>query len=237
LPAGSELALELTGLARRFGLRWALRGIAMRVEAGQVVAVLGRNGSGKTTLLRIVATALRPTRGGGRVHGLDLVQQAGEVRARVGYFPYVPGLYDDLTAAENLAFSLRMVGLRPDRRELAAVLEQVGLGRDIDERARFFSSGMRRRLALARLLLRPPQLLLLDEPYSSLDEEGIAQVDAFVRDVRRRGGAVLLATHDVDRVSTLADATVRLEAGLRVDGGAPLGEAGGGGRLAASRVG
>ncbi|MGH7444214.1 MAG: ATP-binding cassette domain-containing protein, partial [Longimicrobiales bacterium] len=95
-------ALALDSIARRFGRRWVLRGVSLRVERGEVLALTGRNGSGKTTLLRVVTTALRPTRGTGRVFGHDLVRSAGAVREHVGILAHSAGLYDDLTAGENL---------------------------------------------------------------------------------------------------------------------------------------
>ncbi|HSJ08606.1 MAG TPA: ABC transporter ATP-binding protein, partial [Longimicrobiales bacterium] len=157
-PAGS--AIRLQGVARRFGHRWVLRGVDLEVEPGSVVAMTGRNGSGKTTLLRIVATLLRPTRGTAAVFGHDTVQSPEGIREVVGLLGHNTGLYDDLTAAENLVFSLKMAGRRPDAAEIAARLEQVGLTHVRNERVRGFSAGMRRRLGLARLLLRPPRLLL-----------------------------------------------------------------------------
>jgi heme exporter protein A len=210
-------ALEIRAVARRFGYRWALRGVSLKLEAGEALILLGANGSGKTTLLRVVATALRPTRGEGWVYGHSLTLEPDRVRGEIGYFGYSPGLYDDLTALENLAFSCRMNGLRVDRQELTGVLQRVGLEREEHERARFFSAGMRRRLALARLLLRPARLWLLDEPYSSFDAEGIALINQILAEAKQNGTAVLLATHDEERVAPVADRSLVLEAGRVVE--------------------
>ena len=206
-------ALELKGVARRFGLRWALRGVSVRVAPGEVVSVLGPNGSGKTTLLRVASTALRPTHGEGTVYGHDLVREAGAVRELIGYFGFAPAVYDDLTAAENLRFAVRMTGRKPERRELDDALDRVGLAAEANERARNFSSGMRRRLALARLILIRPKLLLLDEPYASFDEGGIRLLNDYLAEVKRAGCGVLLATHDLERVSPIADRSMTIEAG------------------------
>lgn len=206
-------AVELDAIARRFGQRWVLRGVRLTVGRGEVVALLGRNGSGKTTLLRIVATLLRPTRGHGAVLGHDLVREADAVRGRVGLLGHGNPIYPDLTAAENLAFTLRMAGRPADAPSIDAALRGVGLASERDARARDFSAGMGRRLALARTRLLDPELLLLDEPYSSLDPLGAELVTTLIADTRRRNGSAVLVTHDVARARDVADRVVALEAG------------------------
>jgi heme exporter protein A len=212
LPAPS--AVDLHGIAHRFGRRWAVRGVSLVVAPGEVLAVIGHNGSGKSTMLRIVATALRPTRGAGSVFGADLVRDAQRVRATVALLSTEPGVYGDLTALENLRFAARMLGESSDPLRLQRALDRVGLGREGDERARNMSSGMQRRLSLARLLLREPRLLLLDEPYNSLDPQGAMLVNELVRETRDRGGSVLLVAHDLSRSEGVADRTVEMRDGL-----------------------
>ncbi|MBI4541281.1 MAG: heme ABC exporter ATP-binding protein CcmA [Gemmatimonadetes bacterium] len=208
------LALELAGIARRFGQRWVLRGASLQVPPGEALALVGRNGTGKTTLLRIAATLLRPTRGTGRVYGLDVVREAPSVREIIGLLGHAPALYEDLTAGENLRFACRMRGRVPDAPEIARLLDMVGLLHDADRRVRAFSAGMRRRLALARLLLEPPRLLLMDEPYASLDVDGVECVNALVRHTKARGGAVVMATHDLRGVAGVVDRVALLETGV-----------------------
>ena len=209
----AELALELDGVARRFARRWVLRGVNLQVRAGEAVALMGRNGSGKTTLLRVVSTTIRATRGAGRVFGFDLSKEADDVRRNIGVLGHHAGIYDDLTAAENIRFAMQMYGMSVTRADVESALEQVGLAAEYKERARGFSAGMRRRLALARLLLRPPRLLLLDEPYAAFDQHGIEQVNAYVRRIVAGGGAALIATHDLSRASAVAQRVVRIEDG------------------------
>jgi len=174
---------------------------------------MGRNGSGKTTLLRIISTLIRPTRGRGSVYGHELVREAAEIRPFVGLLGHHAGLYDDLTASENLRFAMRMYGLTVARSEIERTLDEVGLAAELHERVRGFSAGMRRRLALARLILRPPRLLLLDEPYAAFDQAGIDQVNAYVKRIVEQGGAALIATHDLARAKAVAERVLRIQDG------------------------
>jgi len=206
-------AVALTGIARRFGSRWVLRGADLRVGRGETVAILGRNGSGKTTLLRIVATLLRSSRGTGAVFGHDLSRDADSVRSRIGLLGHSNAVYPDLTAAENLGFTLRMLGRPFDPRSVDVTLDAVGLGPQANTRTRGFSAGMQRRLALARLRVIGPELLLLDEPYSSLDPEGTDLITALIADTRSAGGAAILITHDISRAARIADRVVVLDDG------------------------
>lgn len=207
-------AVDLVDVAHRLGNRWALRGVTLRVEPGEVVAVVGPNGSGKTTLLRVLATALSPLRGSARVFGHDLPRHADAVRELVGMLGQGTGLYDDLTAAENLTFALRMSGRAATAATVRTSLETVGMAPHADERVRTMSSGMRRRVALARVLLRRPRLLLLDEPYNTLDSTGVVVVDALIRETADAGGAVLLVSHDLERTAgSRYDRVVALSAG------------------------
>lgn len=176
---------------------------------------MGHNGSGKSTLLRVVATALKPTAGEGWIFGHHLVQSAQAVRSEIGFLAHHPGLYDDLTARENLLFATRMLGVGESG--ILPALERVGLARESEERVRGFSAGMQRRLALARLLLSGPRLLLLDEPYNNFDAAGIELVNDVIRDARDRGGAALVVLHDRRQGDHLLDRVVELVRGATVE--------------------
>ncbi|MFN0098450.1 MAG: heme ABC exporter ATP-binding protein CcmA [Gemmatimonadaceae bacterium] len=206
--------IDIDGIARRFGARWVLRGASLQMHPGEIVGLLGANGSGKSTLLRVLATLLRPHGGSARVAGADLTREPDIVREQVGYLAHRPGVYDDLTALENLRFALAMQG--GGRLTAEAALERVGLGHEAGARVRGFSAGMQRRLALARLLLREPVVLLLDEPYSNLDSTGIALMNEVLREARTRGAAALVVLHEtapaagmLTRVMHLRDGRVR----------------------------
>src|SRR6266545_7575571 len=152
----SNRAIDVSGLGKRFGARWVLRGVSLEVRRGETVGLLGPNGSGKSTVLRIVGTLLKPNAGTGSVNGLDIVRDAGGVRAQIGYLAHTPGLYDDLTARENLWFAADMLGSPHTAAD--GILERVGLAHVAGDRVRGFSAGMQRRLALARLILRKPRV-------------------------------------------------------------------------------
>ena len=213
-----ELAIDAHGVARRFGARWVLRGVTLQIRPGEIVGLLGANGSGKSTLLRIFATLLRPNAGEARVFGHDLRRGADEIRSRVGFLAHTPGLYDDLTARENLAFAAAMLGL--DTGGVDAVLERVGLAAVATDRVRGFSAGMQRRLSLARLLLTRKRLLLLDEPYANLDAEGIALMNGVLTDSVRAGGGALVVLDELAPAAGVLDRTVTIKDGRLAE---PLG--------------
>ncbi len=210
-PSGP--ALRLRGVAKRFGGTWALRGVDLEVARGELVALTGPNGAGKTTLLQIVATLAAPTRGDVAVLGLRPDHDPDGVRRRIGYLPAGGYLYDELTARENLRFASLMSGIRGGSEAAEAALDRVGLADAVDLRVRGFSSGMRKRLALARLLLRPAGLTLLDEPYASLDGEGVELVDDLVGELLGGGAAVVMASHRWGRSLEVADRVVALRRG------------------------
>lgn len=172
---------------------------------------MGHNGSGKSTLLRVVSTALKPSAGEGWVYGHHLVRDAQAVRSLIGFLAHHPGLYDDLTARENLVFATKMLGLSESG--IDPLLDRVGLAREANERVRGFSAGMQRRLALARLVLANPRLLLLDEPYNNFDADGIELVNDVIREARDEGGAALVVLHDRRQGEHLLDRIVELVRG------------------------
>lgn len=215
ISAVSSLAVRLHRVARRFGRRWALRGVSLEVEPGELVGVMGHNGSGKSTLLRVVSTALKPSAGEGWVFGHHLVRDAQAVRSLIGFLAHHPGLYDDLTARENLLFATKMLGVGATGIDPA--LERVGLAREAHERVRGFSAGMQRRVALARLLLSGPRLLLLDEPYNNFDADGIELVNDVIREARDRDGAALVVLHDRRQGEHLLDRVVELVRGAAAE--------------------
>ena len=207
----SGFAIDAQGIARRFGARWVLRGVTLQVSPGEVVGLLGANGSGKSTLLRILATLLSPSAGDATVGGADIKTDPDGVRNQIGYLAHAAGLYDDLSARENLVFAAEMHGLQSPN--LDAALDRVGLSHVADERVRGFSAGMQRRLALARLVLGRPRVLLLDEPYSNLDTAGIALMNELIGESVRGGGAALVVLHELAPAIGILDRTIGIRDG------------------------
>ena len=209
----TDSLIRVAGLARVFGAQRVLDGVDLDVAAGEAVALLGPNGAGKTTLLKIVATLLRPSRGTATVAGHDCVRQAEAVRAVLGVVGHGSQVYEDLTARENLAFWARLGGHAADADTLAAALADVSLERHADARVRTFSLGMKRRLALARVAMGRPRVMLLDEPFAGLDQRARKWLEGRLETFKAGGGALLMATHSFGRELGIADRIAILAAG------------------------
>jgi heme ABC exporter ATP-binding subunit CcmA len=194
-PAAKVSAQHIT---KRFGLRTVLRDVNLQIAAGETVVLFGANGAGKTTLLRILSTLSRPSRGSLEIDGIDVAIAAESARARIGVVAHQPYLYESLTAEENLRFFARMYDVTDAAERISACLRMVGLESRARDRVDTFSRGMQQRLALARAILHRPALLLLDEPDTGLDPEGIGVLGEIVAGHRLSGGGALLTTHDLE---------------------------------------
>jgi heme ABC exporter ATP-binding subunit CcmA len=210
--------IQVRDLAKAFGRTRVLDGVTLDVAAGEAVALLGANGAGKTTLLKILATLARPSRGTAAIAGFDCVKDAEDARRHLGVVAHGPYLYEDLTAFENLKFWSALAGGRARTDELSAALADLDLTDVADERVRSLSAGTKRRLALARLTLARPRVLLLDEPFAGLDQRARKWLDEYLRVVKNAGGAILMVTHGfardlevMDRLAILAGGRVAWE--------------------------
>ena len=191
-------------LVKRFGLKTILKGLDFEVEPGEFVALLGPNGAGKTTFLRILASLSRPTLGDVRVAGYRLPGQAAAVRRNLGVLSHQPLLYGDLTAEENLQFYGRMYAVNELDNRIDQVLETVGLSTRRGDLVRTFSRGMQQRLAIARSVIHDPDILLLDEPYTGLDQDACVMLDDVLREVASKGRTVVMTSHDLARAEDMA---------------------------------
>lgn len=199
-------------ITKYFGRRRALSSVSFQLEAGQSLALFGDNGAGKSTLLRIFSTVLRPTKGCASVFGSDTVKDAQSVRENTFLFSYKNHLYENLTAYENLKFFQKLYHAGDDD-DIYRALENVGLNMYLQDRVRTFSSGMRKRLQMAKLFLGKFKCILLDEPHESLDESGRVILNSFLQNFKEDGGTFLLATHQQDFGLSFCDKVALLQHG------------------------
>jgi len=212
---------------KKFGFFRALAAVDLDAHSGETVLLLGSNGAGKTTFLRIAAGLLIPSDGTIEIHGHGSRENEEGVRGRIGFLSHNLGLYPDLTAEENLRFFARLYRVADGKERVAALLAEARLEAWRDEMVRGFSRGMMQRLALARVFLHEPDLLLLDEPFTGLDRTSVEILAGRLRRRREEGAAVVLASHRLEAAAPLGTRAVLLRSGSvaeRVDLG-PLGDA------------
>ncbi len=204
-------ALAVEGVWKFYGDYPALREIRFDVQPGQCVALLGRNGAGKTTLLRILAGLARPSKGAVKVFEKDSLDRT--TRGQIGILGHGIAIYDELSAYENLRLFAGLYGIDHPDKWAIHWLERTGLERVKDGLVREFSRGMRQRLAVARAFLHNPKLLLLDEPFTSLDDRAIALLQGLLRESLAAGGTVIMSTHQLREALELATNVVLINRG------------------------
>ncbi len=205
--------IRLDAVVKQYGLNPVLRGVHLHVRQGEFVTLVGPNGAGKSTLMAIVATLLRPTAGEVRVGGWPLPAAADRVRRHIGLVSHHALLYRDLTAAENLLFCAKLYRLPDAETRVLDALRRVGLFARQRDPVGTFSRGMLQRLTIARATLHEPDVLLLDEPYTGLDQEASALLDELLRAEAARGRTILMITHDLAHGLGLADRLAILHRG------------------------
>lgn len=173
-----------------------LKEISFEVDPGQCYVLFGSNGAGKTTLLKILATLQPPTSGRFEIMGHDGTRERDQIREVLLLLAHGSHLYNDLNAIENIRFALALRGLSPSAREIKTAVDRVGIGPFMDFKIRQFSEGMKKRLSIARAILIRPKVLLMDEPYSSLDKQGMNLMNQFIRESTREGAAVFMTSHN-----------------------------------------
>lgn len=206
-------AIQVDDLSKSYGFYHIFEEVSFTLKPGTCFALFGPNGAGKTTLLRVLATLQAPSAGQFTIFGQDGVAQKDDVRAILLFLAHGSHLYDELSATENLKFSLALRGQAPEPPQLKRALDQTGIGAYGNLKIRQFSAGMKKRLALTKAILAEPQLLLLDEPYNALDDGGVVITNQLIQDTMKRSGAVIMTTHDRTKAAHIATEGGILQAG------------------------
>jgi ABC-2 type transport system ATP-binding protein len=203
----SDNVIEVQGLTKRYNGTAVVKGISFSVARGEIFGLLGPNGAGKTTTILMLLGLSDISDGQARVLGRDPTREPLQVKRQVGYLPDQVGFYDNLSAAENLRYTARLMGLERAEREqkIAAVLGHVGLAEVAEKRVGTFSRGMRQRLGLAEIQMKDAQIAILDEPTSGLDPQATVDLLNAIRDLKHRGVSVLLSSHLLERVQSVCD--------------------------------
>jgi ABC-2 type transport system ATP-binding protein len=211
----SDFVIEAEGLTKRYNGAAAVDHVSFKVSRGEIFGLLGPNGAGKTTTILMLLGLTDLTEGKARVLGHDPEREPLAVKRRVGYLPDSVGFYDHMTAAENLRYTARLMGMREAEREdrMAAALRRVELTEVADNRVATFSRGMRQRLGLAEILMKEAAVAILDEPTSGLDPQATLELLDMIRALKREGVSVLLSSHLLDRVQSVCDRVALFQAG------------------------
>ena len=210
--SGDFESVALVDVSRHFGRRRAVSHVSMTARAGEIVGLLGPNGAGKSTLLNLLATLAAPTSGSIRFGDRESRGSMPALRRRIGLLAHELHLYPELTARQNLAFFAQLYGIDGTARVNSA-LEDAGLAERADEEVAGFSRGMRQRIALERALLHDPRLVLLDEPFTGLDDRAGTRISERLRRLAAAGAIVILATHDLDLAAGLVSRIVVIRDG------------------------
>lgn len=215
MAAESPLLLA-RNLTKTFGRFTALRSLSLEVPEGQFLTIVGRNGAGKTTFLKIVSSIVRSYTGEVLLSGKDLKEADEDTRRKIGFVSHESLLYKDLTVRDNLSFYARMYGVPERDRKIDEIIRKIGLETKSSVLVRSLSRGMKQRLSLARAFIHAPSVLLLDEPFTGLDESASETLDELLAEFKGSGGTVIMVTHDIERGWNRADRVVVFERGTVV---------------------
>ncbi len=211
----SRLVIEAKGLTKRYGTATAVNGVTFDVGAGEIFGLLGPNGAGKTTTILMLLGLSDISAGTARVFGHDPAREPLAVKRHVGYLPDEVGFYDYLTAADNLHYTARLIGIPKIVREqrIADALARVGLAEVAEKKVGAFSRGMRQRLGLAEIVMKEARIAILDEPTNGLDPQASLELLDLIRALKASGVSILLSSHLLDRVQSVCDRVALFNAG------------------------
>ena len=204
-PQQNGFDIEACGLTKSFGNFDALRGIDLRVKKGEFITLFGPNGAGKTTLIKLLATLTAPTSGTLEIYRFNAKKDVNKIRQFIGVISHDPYLYENLTAFENIKFFGTLYGLKNIENRAGEVIKQVGLESRMHDLVRTFSRGMKQRLTVARAIVHEPKILLLDEPYTGLDQHGAKLFGDMLSELKSDNRTILMTTHNIDEGLDLSD--------------------------------
>ena len=203
-----QYVIELTGLTKKYGDFTAVNDLNLQIRKGEIFGLLGPNGAGKSTTILMMLGLTEPTTGSVKVCDIDSTTHPIEVKRKVGYLPEDVGFYEDMTGIENLVYTAALNGIRrKEAREKAErLLDRIGLVKEADKKAGKYSKGMRQRLGLADVLIKSPEVIILDEPTSGIDPAGVQEFIELIRWLsKEKGLTVLFSSHHLDQVQKVCD--------------------------------
>ncbi len=209
----NEFDIIAESVTKSFGNLQALKGIDLKVKKGEFLAVFGPNGAGKTTLIKLLATLTKPTSGKLTIAGHDIKKEPDKVRGLIGVISHDPYLYRNLSALENIEFFASLYGISQAKEKAIEVIRQVGLESRMHDLVRTFSRGMRQRLAVARAIVHEPMILLLDEPYTGLDQHGSRIFGEMLKWLKFENRTIVMTTHNISEGLEISDRVAILNGG------------------------
>jgi len=209
----NDLDIIVEHLTKSFGRIQALNGIDLRLKKGDFLTIFGPNGAGKTTLLRILSSITKPTTGKVIVAGYDITKEPQMVRGSIGFISHQPYLYESLNALENISFFASMYGISNSEQRAIEVIKKVGLESRMYDLVRTYSGGMKQRLAVARAIVHDPKILLLDEPYTGLDQHGSKIFSEMLGMLKTHKRTILMTTHNISEGLELSDRIAIINSG------------------------
>jgi heme exporter protein A len=214
---GGTAMIEIKKLTKQADNKLILRGVDLSIQKGETVAILGPNGAGKSTLLKVLAGLIKPTSGTVKMNGLDLKKNHLEIRKTMGYLPHSSLLYDHYSPLENLVFFGQIYGVKNAEKRAIELVKEVGLSFFLNEPVKNFSRGMIQRIAIARAIVHDPEILLLDEPHTGLDQGAIAILNNVILSMKEKGTTTLMVTHDFKQAAEICDRIIIVKNGRIVD--------------------
>ena len=209
--------IELKKLTKQADNKLILRGVDLSIKKGETIAVLGPNGAGKSTLLKVLATLIKPTSGHVLINGLELRKKQIEIKKLLGYLPHSSLLYDHYSPLENLVFFGNIYGVQDVEQKARKLVKDVGLSFFLNEPVKNFSRGMIQRIAIARAIIHDPEILLLDEPHTGLDQGAISILNNVILSMKDKGTTTLMVTHDFKQAAEICDRVIIVKNGKIAD--------------------